>query len=91
MPPPYPAASHPVHLAVTLPRAGAWEGAQSAAQAERARACPIKGNISSGRIRIYHLPWQRDYASTRIDEAAGERWFCDEAEAERAGWRRAAR
>jgi hypothetical protein len=72
-------------------QAGTWEGAQSAAQAERARACPIKGNISSGRIRIYHLPWQRDYASTRIDEAAGERWFCDEAEAERAGWRRAAR
>ena len=72
-------------------RAGAWEGAQAAAQAGRARTCPIKGNISSGRVRIYHLPWQRDYASTRIDEAAGERWFCDEGEAERAGWRRAVR
>jgi endonuclease YncB( thermonuclease family) len=72
-------------------RAGAWKGAQAPAQAERARDCPIKGNISGGRIRIYHLPWQRDYATTRIAERAGERWFCNEGEAKRAGWRKAAR
>ena len=40
--------------------------------------------------RIYHTPWSKYYSRTRIDEAAGERWFCDEAEAEDAGWRRAA-
>ena len=49
--------------------------------------CPIKGNVSSGGERIYHAPWSRSYARTRIDESRGERWFCDEAEALAAGWR----
>jgi endonuclease YncB( thermonuclease family) len=67
-----------------------WATAAGGAEADRARACPIKGNIS-GRNRIYHLPWQRDYGRVRIDERRGERWFCNEGEAEGAGWRRAAR
>jgi endonuclease YncB( thermonuclease family) len=51
-------------------------------------ACAIKGNISprTGE-RIHHRPGQRHYAATRIDPARGERWFCTEAEARRAGWR----
>lgn len=49
--------------------------------------CPIKGNISSNG-RIYHLPGSRSYDATRIDEAKGERWFCSEAEAVAAGWRK---
>ncbi len=52
--------------------------------------CGIKGNIS-GNGRIYHMPGQADYARTRIDEGAGERWFCSEAEAVAAGWRAARR
>lgn len=48
--------------------------------------CPIKGNISD-RGRIYHSPWSPHYARTRINEAAGERWFCSEGEALAAGWR----
>ena len=51
-------------------------------------ACAIKGNISD-RGRIYHLPGQENYARTRINPARGERWFCSEAEARAAGWRRA--
>ncbi|CUH31289.1 Succinoglycan biosynthesis protein ExoI [Jannaschia seosinensis] len=52
--------------------------------------CPIKGNIGarSGE-RIYHTPWSPNYARTVIDETQGERWFCDEAAATAAGWRRA--
>ncbi|NCT12299.1 MAG: thermonuclease family protein [Rhodobacterales bacterium] len=50
--------------------------------------CAIKGNISAGG-RIYHMPQDRDYARTRIDTGAGERWFCSEAAARAAGWRRA--
>jgi endonuclease YncB( thermonuclease family) len=50
--------------------------------------CLIKGNIS-GRGRLYHLPGGSSYDRTRIDEAAGERWFCTAAEAEAAGWRAA--
>ncbi len=52
--------------------------------------CAIKGNISSNG-RIYHLPGQEHYAKTRISTAKGERWFCTEAEARAAGWRRARR
>lgn len=29
------------------------------------------------------------YDKTAIDESAGEHWFCTEAEAEQAGWRKA--
>ena len=55
-------------------------------------ACRIKGNIShnSGR-RIYHVPGDRDYERTRISQSRGERYFCTEAEARAAGWRRAGR
>ncbi|MDJ1007782.1 MAG: thermonuclease family protein [Paracoccaceae bacterium] len=53
-------------------------------------ACVIKGNIS-GSGRIYHLPGQEHYSATRIDTGKGERWFCTEAEARAAGWRRARR
>lgn len=50
--------------------------------------CVIKGNIS-GSGHIYHMPHNRDYGRTRINEANGERWFCTEAEAQSAGWRAA--
>jgi endonuclease YncB( thermonuclease family) len=50
------------------------------------KGCAIKGNVSE-RGRIYHMPWNRSYARTSIDEARGERWFCDEADAIKAGWR----
>lgn len=50
--------------------------------------CRIKGNISANG-KIYHLPGQRDYDRTRINPSNGERWFCTEAEARAAGWRRA--
>ena len=50
------------------------------------RGCPIKGNIS--RLgRVYHMPWNAWYERTAIDEHRGERWFCSEAEALKAGWR----
>ena len=72
-------------------RAGNWEGARKTVEAEKARPCPIKGNVSAKGERIYHLPWQHDYARTKVNERTGERWFCSEGEAERAGWRRAGR
>jgi hypothetical protein len=52
-------------------------------------ACHIKGNISVTGERIYHVPGQRYYSATRISSWRGERWFCSEAEARQAGWRRA--
>ena len=51
--------------------------------------CTIKGNISINTgERIYHVPGQRYYVETRIAPQYGERWFCSEEEARRAGWRR---
>jgi len=63
-------------------RATEWETAKQIAP----NGCPIKGNISQNG-RIYHTPWSRWYDKTRINTAKGERWFCSEAEAIRAGWR----
>ncbi len=65
--------------------------ASSRSSDETPSACRIKGNISKSGARIYHLPGDRFYARTRIDESKGERWFCSEAEARAAGWRRARR
>lgn len=64
--------------ALDLP-APAWSG-----------ACTIKDNVSvnSGE-RIYHVPGQKFYAETKISPQYGERWFCSEAEARAAGWRKA--
>jgi hypothetical protein len=65
-------------------------GLQSLFGSAKAVACDIKGNVSltSGE-RIYHVPGQKRYGETRIDPKFGERWFCSEAEAREAGWRKA--
>lgn len=63
-------------------RAARWQTARQ----EAPQGCPIKGNVSRAG-RIYHAPWSEWYDRTRIDTARGERWFCSEDEAIRAGWR----
>jgi hypothetical protein len=65
-------------------RANKWE--RAAAEAPRPD-CPIKGNINRQGENIYHTPWSPWYDRTQIDKSKGQRWFCDEAEAEAAGWR----
>lgn len=56
-----------------------------------ASGCLIKGNISASGERIYHVPGGALYDQTHINAAQGERWFCTEAEAVAAGWRRSKR
>ena len=68
-----------------------WRRQDRRAQAGERSGCRIKGNISRGGERIYHLPGQEHYDATRISPSRGERWFCTEEEARAAGWRRAAR
>ena len=74
-----------------------WEWRKGKRLAGAARAaegngrCTIKGNIGKGGRRIYHVPGGRYYAKTRIDTSRGERWFCTEAEARAAGWRKSRR
>jgi hypothetical protein len=48
---------------------------------DRRAECLIKGNINSTGERIYHVPGQRYYDNTQINESKGERWFCTEQEA----------
>ena len=64
---------------------GAVAGAKTT---QPATGCVIKGNISSSGEKIYHLPGQKYYNQTVIDESKGERWFCTEEEAQAAGWRK---
>ena len=52
-------------------------------------SCTMKGNISASGEKIYHLQGCGSYSKTTIDEKRGERWFCTEAEAQSAGWRKA--
>ena len=80
-----------------LAKLGIWRGPAQAPWEFRAKrwntaaqvapkGCPIKGNITKNG-HIYHTPWSPWYKRTRINIAKGERWFCDEAEAIKAGWR----
>ena len=52
-----------------------------------AQNCDIKGNINKEGEKIYHMPGDTYYDKTEIDTSTGERYFCSEGEAQRAGWR----
>lgn len=86
-----------VQTAAKATKTGIWRGAAQPAWAYRAAkwdvakqaapdGCAIKGNITKSG-KIYHAPWSPWYKKTRINTAKGERWFCNEAEAVKAGWR----
>jgi endonuclease YncB( thermonuclease family) len=73
----------PVTAQAQLPAPASSSGAPSP-------ECIIKGNVNRAGERIYHMPGQGAYA--RVNMAApAKRWFCSEAEAIAAGWRRAGR
>jgi endonuclease YncB( thermonuclease family) len=65
----------------------AADKAQAASPLDALGSCVIKGNISKSGERIFHVPGNRYYDKTIIDERSGERWFCSESEAIAAGWR----
>lgn len=64
-------------------RARLWESAKKTAP----QGCPIKGQISRN-DRVYVVPWQASYTRVRIRQDKGERWFCTEAEAQAAGFKK---
>lgn len=73
------------NLSIFVPVAPAEVG-----EAEPTPPALIKGNISTSTgEKIYHMPGQSNYDTVKIDEAAGERWFTTEDEAQAAGWRKA--
>ena len=67
------------------------ERPQTQTETQPAQGCVIKGNVAASGERIYHVPGGEYYAVTRVNPAKGERWFCSEAEARAAGWRRSKR
>ena len=66
-------------------------GARVPSKKASGESCRIKGNIGRNGSRIYHVPAGQFYERTRISIARGERWFCTEAEARAAGWRKSRR
>lgn len=70
--------------------AGVYSLSDFSSVAAVAKGCAIKGNISiNSREKIFHVPGQYYYDATIIRPEYGERWFCTEAEARAAGWRKA--
>jgi len=52
--------------------------------------CLIKGNISfTSKEKIFHSPGCDSYKKTIINQNEGEKWFCSEDDAIKAGWRKA--
>lgn len=78
----------PRTLSGTSPPSGS-PGAPNPGPVQPLAECRIKGNINRQGERIYHVPGGRSYDDTKISESKGERWFCSEAQAVAAGWRRA--
>jgi len=50
--------------------------------------CQIKGNINGQGDKIYHLPQCLNYDNITINLDNGDSWFCSEAEALQAGWKK---
>jgi micrococcal nuclease len=51
--------------------------------------CQIKGNLDKLDKRWYHLPSFRHYSQVEVNLDHGDRWFCTEEEAQKAGFVRA--
>jgi len=86
-----------IEMQAKAQKAGIWQGEAEAPwvyreqhwQAAKQTApdgCAIKGNVSA-KGQIYHMPWSPWYNKVSVNAARGERWFCSEAEAQKAGWR----
>lgn len=51
------------------------------------KGCDIKGNNRRGE-KLYSFPGCSTYVNTSVDKDLGDEWFCDEAEAEKAGYKK---
>ena len=51
--------------------------------------CTIKGNVEANGTQLYYRPYQAGYHRVKIDREKHERWFCNDKEAEKAGWKKA--
>ncbi|MEQ8823873.1 MAG: thermonuclease family protein [Filomicrobium sp.] len=78
---------------------GLWKGTaqtRSEYRSERWQAalkqapdgCPIKGKVrAKSRDNVYLMPWAASYRNYKVSKRRGDRWFCSEQEALKAGWK----
>lgn len=67
-----------------LAKRGLWS---EACKNTQKKGCVIKGNVrKDNNTRIYHLPECYNYEKVSVDLSNGDRWFCDETEAQKAGF-----
>lgn len=64
-----------------------WRERQGAGAQDDAD-CLIKGTIDPAGQQLYYVPTDADYGTITLDPERGERPFCADEEASRAGWRR---
>lgn len=65
------------------------ESRESEANTTHKKGCDIKGNIASSKMgKVYFLPRCPNYYKLIVDESRGEKYFCTEAEAKKAGFRK---
>jgi micrococcal nuclease len=82
-------------------RAGLWGACSDAERAQMGlekivvsaappnERCVIKGNIAdNGGDKRYFLPSCKNYTTTTVNTNKGEKYFCTEKEAEKAGWKK---
>lgn len=81
--------SRPVEQPMPREQARAMPLAASEAAGDDRTSCAIKGNVNRKGERIYHAPESLHYARIDMATGSGKRWFCSEAEAVAAGWRKA--
>jgi micrococcal nuclease len=74
-----------------------YKSAQAGREKEReqmtkapSKDCVIKGNISKSYTKDYFVPKCPNYKRVIVDERKGEKWFCSEKEAKKAGWKKSA-
>lgn len=75
-------------MIAVLPSATFNVGKWLAILEDEASTCLIKGDIGLSGERLYYMPDQPHYDGTMIQARRGERWFCNESEAQLQGWRR---
>jgi len=51
--------------------------------------CVIKANVTTNNVPTYHLPGCNSYKTVDVQLHHGDRWFCTEKEAKKAGFRKA--
>lgn len=51
--------------------------------------CNIKGNQADNGVQTYHLPGCQTYSMTKVDLYKDDQWFCTEAQAIKAGYKKA--